>query len=570
MKKSLLIIFMVVASSFAFFSVADKAEAKTYSSSAGNYQWGGVFNMPGYVRPNPNEIDLVNANVGFNLDAAIGCNGIDLKRAFEGIIDIDLDQIADDIVTYFEQGLSQYLLTQVYSSPALAAIFDSLEAFGNARVAMMQQKCNVAEARKKGNENIAKANEECLAEAKKNGDSPDVCYEGASEKIRQKLVQMQSRIENSGSLYEMLGGADAMGDLTYFIPDFKFCVAAERTCSFDKATKSEPPFNQAEASARSRGNALGGLQTFLEYMKWVVSQDGETNVKKNVRWAMKGKIASNEGDMPQLMIADVEERSYENPFISNIQLDVVSFAEGPTDPKNQFPPEFAQMGYIFPQRVATDMQKRFAQFINCNSSDFGLQAAQVFATAYPGVSVTPFIMSPTADAKYPILASGQMTYYDALTSGNPDADFADMLGAELFIGIATSCVYNHHMNMNPMDFVKLATLSEDEVSGILTGVAERISGLAVETVMRFTKHVLLDTYASGSFTHAELGPNEVAPFPEHAVQAVMMISEDIENRIKTLRAVNESQRQFSSMMADFLADVDEPYKPDDKSWDTDY
>ena len=527
------------------------------------YRYGNMFNLPGEIRSNAGSVLIKAANVGFDMSAAIGCGGIDLEGAFKGMIDgLDPAAITQQVKDYFTTGLANYLLTQVYSSPALAAIFDSLEAFGNARVSMMQQKCmSLPELEAAGAEAWAARNgaNECVKTETAKGESGAACFDDAKPEFLKGFVNDAGKDSNMAtSLYTVLG-IDSSNTIANFLPDFKFCTKSGGRCSYDNKTKKEEKLSPSEQLTVARGGAAAQATVVHGVVAYVVHSKGADAVRE------KMAALEDNGVYQNLMVADVNERSFTNPFISNIMLDVADIAvSAPTEAGNKYSQAWVDLSKVMPSLVKTEEDKDFARFINCTSSDFALDITRIIDTLETPTNIRfavgNSLVSPNAGDKFnfPVVAP---TYYDMLDhietlNGTAKENAETAINGANLLGIAVGCVYNHNMHMHPSDYVDLVEMGESKANGVISGISEQISFLAVETVLRYMKHKLLDSTAAGVMQVPEIDPmtnqpvKEVVPISQQVLMAVNMVADDMENRIRTLKAVRDAQQTFSDMMAE--------------------
>ncbi len=592
-------------------SYAQSRSQRIDTSTMNGYKYSNMFNLPGKINTSGNgEVELFNAGFDGKIDTTsiLGCNGINLKESFNSVIGgLTAAEITDQIKNYFTTGMAQYLLTQVYSSPAIAAIFDSLEAFGNARVSMSQQRCNATQARADGKKAVIKANavDRCV----KDGNTRDACLAGdgeilvfyIEEEVEEKSIN--GKEEANASLYDVLGEDFFEGnDLKFFIPDFKACAGLVKRCSFDPKKKSKG-VNQEVVGEISKATTGAYASTFTYVAKLLDGIYGESTIDENIM--LLNPSASTQ---PNIIIADMEERSFSNPFISNIQLDINSFAapgdfninnavegsnlpDNPGDDKDEYPGGFEILNRVAPVNFIKKanpndpdtLHEEFVKFINCRSVKFGKNVADFFKK----VDVNnQFVLKE--DQIYSIDLSGVEgmdltngnTYADAMAAADNNDNNSSAITndqALSLIGISSACVYNQNMSVNPADYFKLARMGAETSSAVIAALSDQVSFLSVEIVLRFIKNKLLETASSGVFksskpascvkkdaqgnltdtSDCEEGTRDTAttsslrPLPPQVLTAINMVVESIDNKIATLKAVKKAERTFAQMMDRF-------------------
>lgn len=555
MKRSAFLTVFVCALSFSvWFSIpANAGSYNLNNQKKAGYEWGNTFNLPGDIRDNGGSVEILDASIGFSMDNSLGCGGLDLGASFKGMIDgLNPAAITAQVKDYFTTGLANYLLTQVYSSPALAAIFDSLEAFGNARVSMMQQKCMSHDELKSAGGKL------CM---KRNPGNPEKCFKDKSPELQSAAADdkkmKEDKANKSGSLYKVLGidpTDPSESAWSNFIPDFKYCANTEGRCSYTTAANKKPAVSGAEMNTIATTAVMAQLQSLKATVAMVIHSNGIEWVKEQA--AELFKIANHETNHDNsLMIANVDERSFINPFISDIILNDISFAAaqddqiapgstGPEQTTNQYPSaKWDEFSKIMPSDVTTPGEREFVLFLNCRSTDFGVETARFINAMVPGAF-------PAISEIYTGGKAVDDTYAKMIDniSGLSNKDKTFLSGAAL-IGIATSCVYNHNMHMHPTDFIDLVEMGNTRANGILGAVANQVSGLAVESILRFMKQKILDK-KTGGVKSAETSANETEPIGEKALATMGSVIASLENKIQILKSTRQAERSFSSMMGE--------------------
>src|SRR5690606_9480540 len=91
---------------------------------------------PRFVEPPSGRqmVDIAEVGGGVNIDAILGCSGLDIGAAISQTLEIG--NLADEFTNYLKTSLAQSALTLLYQSPSLNAVLDGLRAVGHARVSM--------------------------------------------------------------------------------------------------------------------------------------------------------------------------------------------------------------------------------------------------------------------------------------------------------------------------------------------------------------------------------------------------------------------------------------------------
>ena len=111
----------------------------------GAYKFGGTLSAP----PGTNdsgEKTILDANAGIDAGAVLGCSGVDLTSAIRSNMGIgSTTNLAQQAADYAKSRVFQKSLSMLYATPGVANVLDGLQAIANAKVSLLQQKCDAAE-----------------------------------------------------------------------------------------------------------------------------------------------------------------------------------------------------------------------------------------------------------------------------------------------------------------------------------------------------------------------------------------------------------------------------------------
>ncbi|PIZ29796.1 MAG: hypothetical protein COY40_06120 [Alphaproteobacteria bacterium CG_4_10_14_0_8_um_filter_53_9] len=208
-------------------ATAPLAQTGSYSGGS-NYQ----YSLPGYTGlGGGGTTPLFEANVSGDGGFDLGCGGIGLFDFVKATFNVG--EIMEQFKASMQTMVAKFILTQLMSIPQIAALFDTLNAFGNARFDLFQQSCDIGEIKQEA-KNLCK--DRCLA---KPGMGPTQCESqcnngggmlaSVSKELKDKLIKnedvtnvLRGTLCNDGS-----GSYNAEKDSCFimnFIPQFKLCL----------------------------------------------------------------------------------------------------------------------------------------------------------------------------------------------------------------------------------------------------------------------------------------------------------------------------------------------------------
>lgn len=564
----------VVAAAFAVFAVS-QAQAQSMSDS---YRYGFSRSLPGELQSG-GEVPILDVSVGgaVNADEILGCSGLNLDALGQSVMQMmDLDQIGDMMMNYVQTNLANYLLTQIYSSPAIAAIFDSLEAFSAARVEMLQARCRADEIRDEYKAERSAAREACLRAAETDADKAE-CLNDV-EKIKDWIERNAE--DTAGSLHTILadsnlcgtadglrgedgtvpGGDSAINDcpLLMFVPDVAWCASGARDCQTNRSAEAKN--SPAETAQKGEQLAMG-----------LAAQDASTvqNIQESLNTyadSMKGTDA----------VASVNAR-YALPEMINGTFEGGSGggddeAEMPTDDSNPFVADMS-LGDLHPTT------QEFAKFMNC--TDVGSYPS-VFRLQYQRVKEGMNSLGLATPTPAQITAGVDLigAYNQSVMGNGGISDFArnaleengvDMPADDQLINVAVRCVRNHVfvLDMNDYRNILSSNLKASEKLGLMNAIATQTAFVASEGVLRFVKSKLIETTVmkysssesgdkkSGDLAEGQKSGDRYDTLPAGVIDRVKLTIENLDNQIAYLR----QQREARGTMADLIGRIEGLRKP---------
>ena len=209
----------------------------------GAYKFGGTLSAP----PGTNdggEKTILDANVGIDAGAVLGCSGVDLTSAIRSNMGIgSTTDLAQQAADYAKSKVFQKSLSMLYATPGVANVLDGLQAIANAKVSLLQQKCDAAEvyADVQNKQLRAEAMHKCVEEK----GSMEECQK--SEVWQQYVKKAVDSPKWNKDLYTQLcegAGADKEGagcEWRFMLPNKKTKIDPEAETEKNPTTGEETP-----------------------------------------------------------------------------------------------------------------------------------------------------------------------------------------------------------------------------------------------------------------------------------------------------------------------------------------
>lgn len=214
--------------------LASVSTVETHAQASGSYSSGGsqYFALPsiGTGTGGKGAVTLFEADFNAGAGFDLGCGGVGLFDFMKSTF--DLGNIVEEFKGSLNSMLSKALVTFAMSTPQIASLFDTLNAFGNARFDMFNQSCDINQIRADVKQ---KYMEKCIAEGK----APDQCTNmtgGAQDILEDVKKQFATLIRQAENINEFLRGPMCGGSsgvynpndmgcmVMAFMPQFRLCL----------------------------------------------------------------------------------------------------------------------------------------------------------------------------------------------------------------------------------------------------------------------------------------------------------------------------------------------------------
>lgn len=129
--------------------------------------------------PQGRQRDIIDLSSDINVNGILGCAGLEINAMMRDVlgVDVDVSDLADQMMQNLQSQFAQEMLTQVMADPTIASIQQQVSALAHARLTMIKKECNAIQARREGAtaEILAEAQQRCMNE---NGPNDERCRDG--------------------------------------------------------------------------------------------------------------------------------------------------------------------------------------------------------------------------------------------------------------------------------------------------------------------------------------------------------------------------------------------------------
>ena len=121
---------------------AGSVSAQDYSKAS---RYGGRLHIP--VENPPANTEIINARLDVGAKGILGCDGLSLQ----GLVDNQLgglggiSDLSKDLAEAAKTALFRESITRVLANPQVASVLENMQAFGHARIELLQKRCNASE-----------------------------------------------------------------------------------------------------------------------------------------------------------------------------------------------------------------------------------------------------------------------------------------------------------------------------------------------------------------------------------------------------------------------------------------
>jgi len=551
----------------------------TPQSASEGARFGSVSTIGGVLRPT--FIDNIQPNLaaGYTVEDttvnnALGCN-FDTHQTVLSTLNVDSGEFVD----YLSSPLGTFMISALYTSPATAAAYDSLYAFGSSRAQVLQDRCNAALT---ATDDAAQARWEAIQECIENTGATDLeeyaqAYKACllspeyavqtGEVLPQNMRGVQARVLSSakwaGTMFDSLSdtsfchissnsgnNANNNTDCFFmgFIPNYRWCTGGATTLV--PATTTNPTRSAYRGCENTVGlrraanesismkdvynTAFAVTGRYMEYaLQFAARLKAAVGIEKAFEIARAGEVISE--PLTAVTGGAPNERFYAYDEITEF----MSFAGCDTGGTSANLVGFEALDYYF-QRANTIDNTLVpaggpAGFDNDDWDSNNPTPNTLFSGIWQDFGLEAV---STGDVDFDT-AFSQST---STAASSPTGRYETSAFTTRIINM-TACIMKHHLRASLQDYLNMVVYPErSEAAGY--ALRSKWAFLTTELLYRFIKQKL-------EMAHAELlyaaGHDTNAPAP-HIKDAVRSTINGLENQIRSLQAMKESQKDFADIL----------------------
>ncbi|MDD9911434.1 MAG: hypothetical protein OXR68_06665 [Alphaproteobacteria bacterium] len=485
-KVTRLLVVAILGLSLAFpsASTAEKFGSLRYSGGK-SFEF---LDLPGYYGYGESTETLieVNASGGGGIDL-LGCGAVDIFSFMN--IQYQIADIIENFTQYMKTMVAKWLLTQLFSSPQLGAIFDTLQAFGNARLDMFKANCDIGQIRADAKR---QAVDYCIEEKTKTlGREAAVknCTENASKSTADKLVEAADKLLNFQAINSKVNDV---------LRETAACGASEKDGACFLATIASGfrlcGYRGVGNKRNSKGGCIGGrgAEQTSQVIKYPtlfsaaneVFYDGIYNVLDEVASEVVTKYSLAQIDMALDNLA-----SKQSSDAGKITMSQYQFFKYDLDPV-----QFGALSEKDSQKLDKIVEE-FIEFKGCGKSEDGgiidpFAPTKMFLKELnlikdTGVKITH------SEQDLENMAKGLSQIIDLKGSSDAKKQAGlDIQQAAKLLNVGVVCVANHDIHASMSMLIKMKKLPIDDQAAILRATSLQASKIFIRSLMEFVKYQL--------------------------------------------------------------------------------
>jgi hypothetical protein len=529
--------------------------------------------VPSHARPLTSNVTEDLSEPGTEADvnrvlSTLGCGAVDTHELRKSVLNTD-DSTLDQ---YFNSQVSNYMVTTLFNSPAVAQIFNGLENFAGARVREIQDRCAAMEYKddlagaqwqsvqnciqsyiddkgSKSTETIALAFKLCLS-------SPEYVAQNDEDFTNNLLASATGVLESpkwNGTLFGALQntrlcvqttGGDKDCSLLAFLPNIRWCTQTN-VAEFGHCAKE----NDDDIET---GDAVNEFNISSESLSPTQFFDGVYATTEGfVNYAMvyANALVNQVGYAEALEIATVGENAtgqHIDVYASAEDVSAGDFDEGSTDGPGEFP-------------LPENLETAYAQFSNCSAGkdtgsgyEYAVLEWENFNDVVKDPDITDNLFEPidaTDQSVGDVLpGSGSSAFGRGYSESSDNLVLEDgkVISLILLQNYAVKCAISNDVRLTLADYVSLV-LKEDSRDAALLGYRAQVAYAATRNTLNFLISRL-------HLAQLDLGlnvatdPNSPPPYVRNALQTLI---DSFENRLRQLENRRQQQKDYASMIAKY-------------------
>jgi hypothetical protein len=515
----------------------------------------------------------------------LGCSGINMFDFLETTF--NMGEIVDNFTQYMKTMVAKWALTQLFSSPQLAAIFDTLQAFGNARLDMFKASCDIGEIKEEARRSFIEycvekqgGTTKARAQCEQNYDkgSSDVIMEAANKYLNfqaanSNLQDVLNRTNFCGQGEVSTGRpASASCALSALVPQMRLCISGgTKSSSFN--TCGDINASGAQMADQIIGYPLlmtaahniFGAAVFRPIFGKVEDVTGQVG-RDQAEFSRRNQLAKGATGQPLNILPNGNNTTAAATMFFDYDLAPVAFAQSSGNTGGTGKEE------------AEATIKSFKKFMQCSQDD-------------PFADLKGFIAQVNSDWNVNIDTSdleripeemqkkiSEMVNIDPAIDGARFSKLTqqDLPATAMLLDTAIRCVFNHQIHLSVDTMLELQLLGVEQKGAYFNAAANRAAYLVTEVVMRFVKHKIYEAhvqlasnpkppiyYSEPNCNGRILNGSEIGnpdtdkyqcneenwEYQAGVLEAVLTMAKMIENQIQALQAIKEERDTFAEISA---------------------
>lgn len=518
---------------------------------------GSMGHVPTHTRPITSNVtrDLAASDAALSDEKTLeilGCGALDTHEARRSILNTDDSTIND----YFSTNVSNYMVTTLFNSPAVAQIFNGLENFAGARVRELQDRCAAMEYKDDtapvqwqavqaciqnhldsqgdtGAETVAQAFKFCLSSPDYNEQSGETLDKSLFEITQETLESpkwngtLHSALQHTRICVETETGKDC--SLLSLLPNIRWCTQSNID-SFGQCVDGAEKNISAES--------ISPIQIFDATF-------GLTEGFTNYAMVYADELATLVGFEDALHIAKEGENTTGAHMASIASSDDIMDLN-----KNTLGAD-AGPGAL---DVAIDLETEFSGFVNCSAprDGTGFLEWENFHNHVDGslhADLPPPFDAATVYGDTLHIDFGSLTPDpDDRISTHSDLDVSDVnvAGVPNLMEYAVKCAMRDDIRLTLADYISLVRNDESKDAALL-GYRAQVAHAATRNILRFVIHRLhLAQLDLGVIVSTD--PKSPPPFVRNALDTLIG---SFESRLSEMDERRKQQRDYAKMIAGF-------------------
>lgn len=512
--------------------------------------------------------------------AVLGCGALDTHEARKSVLNVDTNTLND----YFNTSVSNYMVTTLFNSPAVAEIFNGLENFSGSRVRELQDRCAAMEYKDDlapaqwasvqrcidnyidqdggipGNKNMAEAFKFCLSSpsyVNQGSESAVLLLDAANEVLSSRKWNgtLFSALENTRACINTTNGKRC--DIFAFLPNIRWCSLTNKfsfkECGAENGGDPDGIDGPASGSGETiiSAEAISPMQVFDASFGISRAFVNYANIYAEGMYKHLGKEAS-------MQLAQMGENGRARLHIASTatETDVLAGSHGANRTIGSgalSTPTYSDMSFVnFVNCSATidDTDPQWEDFSVISGIDASILADMPPNTFPPALGSNViygdfFDKSALTSSDSSLPQQESPTSYAGPSSGTIDAVYDPAYASSMIIA-ATKCAMRDELRLSLVDYIGLLDSPRSKDAAML-GYRTQVAYAATRNVLRFIIHRLQLAKLDLSFV---VGTDPKSP-PPHVILALQTIIDSLKDRLNETEDRRKHQKDYADIISKF-------------------